>query len=50
MTWDKRVLEKIDCVVVTFSVSNMLKGVADGFVWNCTGVYSLTDVRLKDAL
>ena len=29
--------EKIDCVVGTFSVSILLKSVADGFVWICTG-------------
>ena len=33
--WDTRVYEKIDCVVGSFSVSVLLKGVADGFVWIC---------------
>ena len=31
--WDTRVFEKIDCVVGSFSISVLLKGVADGFVW-----------------
>ena len=39
VTWDIRVYEKIDCVVGSFSVSILLKGVVDGFVWICTGVY-----------
>ncbi|KAK9997825.1 hypothetical protein SO802_017428 [Lithocarpus litseifolius] len=47
---DTRVYEKIDCVVGSFSVSVLLKGVADGFVWICTGVYGLNDVGLRDAL
>ena len=31
--WDTRVFEKIDCVVGSFSISVLLKGVANGFVW-----------------
>ena len=38
-----RVYEKIDCVVGNFSVSVLLKGVVDGFVWICTGVYGWSD-------
>ena len=47
---DTRVYEKIDCVVVSFSVSVLLKGVADGFVWICRGVYGPNDASLRDAL
>ena len=47
--WDTRVYEKIDCVVGSFSVSVLLKGVADGFVWICTRVYGPNDAKLKDA-
>ena len=43
VTWDIRVYEKIDCVVGNFSVSVLLKGVVDGFVWICTGVYGWSD-------
>ena len=50
MTWDTRVYEKIDCVVGSFFVSILLKGVADGIVWICTGVYGLNDADLRDAL
>ena len=50
MTWDIRVYEKIDCVVGSFFVSVLLKGVADGFVWICTGVYGPNDADLRDAL
>ena len=32
LTWDKRVYEKIDYMIGSFSVSILLKGVADGFV------------------
>ena len=32
VTWDTRVYEKIDCVVGSFFVLVLLKGVADGFV------------------
>ena len=47
--WDTRVYEKIDCVVGSFSASVLLKGVADGFVWIYTGVYSPNDAGLRDA-
>ena len=50
VTWDIMVFEKIDCVVGTFSVSILLKGVANGFVWICTGLYGPTDAGLRDAL
>ena len=50
VVWDTRVYEKIDCVVGSFSVSVLLKGVADCFVWICTRVYGLNDADLRDAL
>ena len=39
LVWDKRVFEKVDCVVGLFSVNVLLKGVADVFVWACSRVY-----------
>ena len=39
LTWDRRVFEKLDSVVRSFSVSVLLKGVLDGFIWICSGVY-----------
>ena len=50
LIWDKPVYEKIDCVVGCFSISIVLKGVVDGSVWICTGVYGSTAVGLRDAL
>ena len=32
LVWDKRVFEKVDIVVGQFSVSVLLKGVANGFL------------------
>jgi len=37
LTWDGRVSEKGDCVVGGFSFSILLKGVANGFEWICSG-------------
>ena len=39
LVWDKRVFEKVDCVVGRFSVNVLFKGVADDFVWACSRVY-----------
>ena len=39
LVWDKRIFEKVDCVVGLLSVNVLLKGVADDFVWVCSGVY-----------
>ena len=36
LLWDKTVYEKIDSEVRCFSVSVLLKGVVDRFVWPCT--------------
>ena len=48
VVWGIRVYEKIDCVVGSFSASVLLKGVADGFVWICMGVYGPNDAGLRD--
>ena len=40
---DKRVVEKVDCVVGLFSINVLLKGVVDDFVWACSGVYGPND-------
>ena len=39
LIWDKRVFEQLDIFVGQFSVSVLLRGVVDDFVWACTGVY-----------
>ena len=39
----KRVFEKLDVIVGQFSVSVLLRGVVEDFVWACTGVYGLND-------
>ena len=43
MDLGKRVFEKLDVIVGQFSVSVLLRGVVDDFVWACTGVYGLND-------
>ena len=43
LIWDKRVFEKLDVIVGQFSVSVLLRGVVDDFVWACTGVYGPND-------
>ena len=50
LVWDKRVFEKIDFVVRQFSVNVLLRGVVDGFVWTCTGVYGPNRDRQQAAL
>ena len=37
--WDRRVLEKVEVMVGTFSVSVKWQGVGNGFIWACSGVY-----------
>ena len=39
LIWDKQVVEKMDVLVGQFLVSVLFKGVLDGFVWVCTGIY-----------
>ena len=50
MLWDRRVFEKIDLVVGSFSVSVLLKGVADGFEWICSGCTDRLTKALGDAM
>lgn len=39
LIWDRSTFEKVDCVVGTFSVSILLKGVTNGFEWVYSEVY-----------
>ena len=50
LVWDKRVFEKVDIVVGQFSVSVLLKGVVNGFLWTCTGVYAPNDDKQRASL
>ena len=46
LIWDKRVI----VIVGQFSVSVLLRGVVDDFVWACTSVYSPTDNGQRSTL
>ena len=35
--WDRRVLDKLEFLVGSYSVSVQWQGVEDGFVWACSG-------------
>ena len=48
--WDKRVLEKLEVLVGLFSVLIQWKGVVDGFIWACSGVYGPNDNSLRGDL
>ena len=48
--WDKRVFEQVDFMAGKFSVSVVLKGVADDFEWICSRVYGPTEGSLRDVL
>ena len=50
LIWDKRVFEKLDVIVGRFSVSVLLRGVVDDFVWACTGVYGPNDDGQRSTL
>ena len=50
LIWDKRVFEKLDIIARQFSVSVLLRGVVDDFVWACTGVYGLNDNGQRSTL
>ena len=39
LTWDKRVLDKVEVMVGTFLVSVKWHWVGDGFIWACSSVY-----------
>ena len=43
LMWDRRVLERSECLVGSFSVSVQWRGVGDGFTWACSGVYGPID-------
>ena len=47
--WDRRVFEKVDSMVGSFSVLVLLKGVSDGFEWICSRMYGPTSGSLRDA-
>ena len=48
--WDRRVLEKVEVLVGSFSVSVQWKGVEDGFTWACSGVCGPNDNNLRSDL
>ena len=50
LMWDKRMLEMTDSVVGTFSVSCCWKGITDGLVWACTGIYGPNADNLRASL
>ena len=50
LVWDKRVFEKVDCAIGLFSINVLLKGVADDFVWACSGVYGPNEDSQRGAL
>ena len=43
MMWDRRVLERSEFLVGSFSVFVRWRGVGDGFTWACFGVYGPID-------
>ena len=43
MMWDRRVLERLEFMVGSFSVSVWWQRVRDGFSWVCFGVYGPID-------
>jgi len=45
--WDRRVFEKLEVLVGLFSVSIQWKGVEDGFIWACSGVYGPNDNNMR---
>ena len=50
LMWDKRVFEQVDFMAGKVSVSVVLKGVADGFEWICSGVYGPAEGSIRDVL
>ncbi|XP_075655074.1 uncharacterized protein LOC142625274 [Castanea sativa] len=47
MMWDRRALEKLEVMVGQFSVSVRWKGMGDGFIWACSGVYGPNDNNVR---
>ena len=43
MMWDRRVLERLEIMMGSFSVSIRWQGVGDGFIWACSRVYGPND-------
>ena len=43
LMWDRRVLERKEVLVGSFSVSVQWQEVGDGFIWACSGVYGPID-------
>ena len=50
LIWDKRVFEKVDRAVGLYFVNVLLKGVADDFVWACSGVYGPNEDNQRGVL
>ena len=42
--WDKMVLEKVEVMVGTSSVSVKWQRVGDGFIWACSGLYGSNEI------
>ena len=47
LMWDRRVLERTEVLVGSFSVSVRWQGVGDGFSWACSGVYGPIDNSVR---
>ena len=47
MMWDRRVLERLEIMVGSFSVSVWWQGVGDGFIWACLGNNGPNDNNVK---
>ena len=45
--WDRRVLETLEVLMGSFSMSVQWKGVEDGFIWACSGVYGPNDNNMR---
>ena len=45
--WDRRVLETLEVLMGSFLMSVQWKGVEDGFIWACSGVYDPNDNNLR---
>ena len=49
LLWDKRRISMVDSVAGSFSVSCLFRMEDDGFHWVFSGVYGLTEKRLREA-
>ena len=50
LMWDKRMLEKVDSLIGTFSVSYCWKSLSDGFEWVSSGIYGPNFDGLRSVL